>query len=97
MIYSHHAAKVCAVIAKVAWRRGLQHIKEAANGEGSSPFKEIALEELGNPEEEEGQLLIAEKKAGERDRRQGFYSAVKTSREQQLKQSQEHLKVAAAH
>jgi hypothetical protein len=97
MIYAHHAAKVCWAIDKVAWRRGFKKIQRRANRDDNSPSPEDSEMDLKVQDEEEEQLLADERLRDEKERKIGFFSAIKASREHQQKNNMGLLKVSLLH
>jgi hypothetical protein len=93
MIYPHHAAKVCWSIDKVTWRRAFKKICNYAQKDGHPISPEESMQNLGARNEEEEKLLEDEKFLEEKERRLGYFSAVKASREHQQKSNAGLLKV----
>lgn len=93
MIYPHHAAKVCWSIDKVTWRRAFKRILKYGKKEGEELSPDETLENIKAGTEEEEKLLEDENFLEERERRLGYFSAVKASREHQQKNNAGLLKV----
>lgn len=92
MIYSHHAAKVVAVMKKVAWRRGFDKIQDAA-AEESKAISEIRSYETNYLDEEDENPHDHEKRMNEREKKPSLFSAIKANRELEQKNNVGHLRV----
>jgi hypothetical protein len=97
MIYPHHAAKVCSAVEKVGWRRGFTRLKQGGTSNDQFHYLEDSAErESGNDSEDFG-FMAAGRLLEEKEKRLGFFSAIKASREQQQKTSSGLMKVNSSH